>query len=247
MIPKLPIKVTDGTTTTDINLITVAEGAIGVNGEVDISSGGIAYAVGGGTDTVFQVPNSVGDLTDTIVSVTGVGEVTVGGNLIVDGELTATPAAAESVVIQQAATPTDDIVKIFDSAANKFFSISADGSITINNQGYDPILRINDLNGVQFHVDVANGLVALGNALQLKWRHAGTLVSDVGLARSAAGIVKVTDGGSAGGTVHFQEQTAPAAPAANSVYLYAQDNGAGKTQLMARFATGAAQVVAIEP
>ena len=43
------------------------------------------------------------------------------------------------------------------------------------------------------------------------------------------------------------EMTAPAAPAANSVRIYAVDNGSGKTQLMALFATGAAQQIAIEP
>lgn len=43
------------------------------------------------------------------------------------------------------------------------------------------------------------------------------------------------------------EQTAPAAPAANQVTLFARDNGAGKTQLCARFNTGAIQVIATEP
>jgi hypothetical protein len=45
----------------------------------------------------------------------------------------------------------------------------------------------------------------------------------------------------------MSEMTAPAAPAANSVRIYAVDNGSGKTQLMALFATGAAQQIAIEP
>lgn len=45
----------------------------------------------------------------------------------------------------------------------------------------------------------------------------------------------------------FTEMTAPASPATNDVRVYAQDNGAGKTQLMALFATGAAQQIAIEP
>ena len=49
------------------------------------------------------------------------------------------------------------------------------------------------------------------------------------------------------GAQDFVEMTAPAAPAANSVRIYAVDNGSGKTQLMARFATGAAQQIAIEP
>jgi hypothetical protein len=39
----------------------------------------------------------------------------------------------------------------------------------------------------------------------------------------------------------------PAAPASNNARLYVRDNGAGKTQLVARFPTGAVQVVATEP
>lgn len=45
----------------------------------------------------------------------------------------------------------------------------------------------------------------------------------------------------------WSEMTAPAAPAANKVRIYAEDNGSGKTRLMARFNTGAAQQIAIEP
>jgi hypothetical protein len=49
------------------------------------------------------------------------------------------------------------------------------------------------------------------------------------------------------GYTQMSEMTAPAAPAANGVRIYAVDNGSGKTQLMALFATGAAQQIAIEP
>ena len=52
---------------------------------------------------------------------------------------------------------------------------------------------------------------------------------------------------SAGGAVNLVEMTAPSAPSANQVVIYAEDNGAGKTRLMARFNTGAAQQIAIEP
>jgi len=45
----------------------------------------------------------------------------------------------------------------------------------------------------------------------------------------------------------MQEMTAPAAPSANRVRIYAEDNGSGKTRLMALFPTGAAQQIAIEP
>jgi hypothetical protein len=50
-----------------------------------------------------------------------------------------------------------------------------------------------------------------------------------------------------GSYAQLSEMTAPAAPAANGVRIYAVDNGSGKTQLMALFATGAAQQIAIEP
>ena len=39
----------------------------------------------------------------------------------------------------------------------------------------------------------------------------------------------------------------PAAPAADTVRVYAKDNGSGKTGLYARFATGAVQQIAIQP
>ena len=50
-----------------------------------------------------------------------------------------------------------------------------------------------------------------------------------------------------GDFIQLTEETEPAAPAANKVRIYAQDDGTGKTQLMAKFATGAAQQLAIQP
>ena len=70
---------------------------------------------------------------------------------------------------------------------------------------------------------------------------------DIALARSAAGVVKVTNGSTGGGSLEFLEQTAPSAPSADAVRIYAEDNGSGKTRLMALFPTGAAQQIAIEP
>ena len=67
----------------------------------------------------------------------------------------------------------------------------------------------------------------------------------VGVAGQKA--VKVTDGSTAGGALQFQEMTAPAAPATNLCMLYAEDTGGGKTRLVVRFPTGAAQVLATEP
>ena len=54
-------------------------------------------------------------------------------------------------------------------------------------------------------------------------------------------------GGTVMGAVPFVEISDADAPAANGARLYARDNGAGKTQLVVRFATGAIQVIATEP
>lgn len=53
--------------------------------------------------------------------------------------------------------------------------------------------------------------------------------------------------GSTPGSIVMAERTAPSAPAANGCTIYAVDNGAGKTQLMAIFNSGAAQQLAIQP
>lgn len=72
---------------------------------------------------------------------------------------------------------------------------------------------------------------------------------DTGLSRISAGVLGVGTGaaGNGQGALFFSERTAPSAPAANGVYIYAEDNGSGKTRLMALFNTGAAQQIAIEP
>jgi hypothetical protein len=83
------------------------------------------------------------------------------------------------------------------------------------------------------------------------------LQTSVGFSSAAAGTYDLgaTNGGIGGAFrrlilaqyIETSEMTAPAAPAANGVRIYAVDNGSGKTQLMALFATGAAQQIAIEP
>jgi hypothetical protein len=59
-----------------------------------------------------------------------------------------------------------------------------------------------------------------------------------------------SDGGNSrwgAGYHEMSEMTAPAAGAANSARLYVEDNGAGKTRLMVKFATGSAVQIAIQP
>lgn len=59
-------------------------------------------------------------------------------------------------------------------------------------------------------------------------------------ARAAAGVMTAPG-------MELTEMSDPAAPAANRVRFYTRDNGAGKTQVVARFPTGAVQVIATEP
>jgi hypothetical protein len=102
---------------------------------------------------------------------------------------------------------------------------------------------------------IGQEFIATGSLAFIGW---GSSASDIGgtsatnvdtkLFREAAGILGVRGTStSVGGAIGLIEQTAPAAPAANGVRIYAEDNGAGKTRLMALFATGVAQQIAIEP
>jgi hypothetical protein len=87
-------------------------------------------------------------------------------------------------------------------------------------------------------IGLANGSIGIG---------ANVLTIDAKIIRSAAGVLGIRGASTDGGSVELIEQTAPAAPATNGVRIYAEDDGAGKTRLMARFATGAAVQIAIEP
>jgi hypothetical protein len=75
-----------------------------------------------------------------------------------------------------------------------------------------------------------------------------SLSMDTRLSRVSAGVLGIRgSGGTVGATIELFEQTAPVAGAADTVRIYAEDDGAGKTRLMALFPTGAAQQIAIEP
>ena len=63
----------------------------------------------------------------------------------------------------------------------------------------------------------------------------GNLLSLIGSAAGAASYIEGIEG------------TAPAAGAADTFRLFAQDNGGGKTQLMVIFNSGAAQQIALQP
>lgn len=46
--------------------------------------------------------------------------------------------------------------------------------------------------------------------------------------------------------IQMSERADPPAPPANTVFIYARDNGAGRTQIVARFASGPIRVIATQ-
>lgn len=144
-------------------------------------------------------------------------------------------------------TASDLASRVFkiDVGGSTQFSIGADGAVRTNyflfNEG--------STDGADFFYYGGAG-VNLGSTAYLAWFDGAPNVSNIDLRmlRADAGVVGIEDPwAGAGAAIQFAERTAPSAPAANKVVLYAQDNGAGKTQLMARFSSGAAQQVAIQP
>lgn len=127
---------------------------------------------------------------------------------------------------------------ISTSSANTL-SLGTDPTFTQGNSG-----RPIDLRSTSGFVNISDGtLPQLGFTTTN-----GNTNPDSRIARISAGVIGLRGtSGTTGATLQLEEQTAPAAGATNTVRIYAQDNGAGKTQLMAIFPTGAAQQLAIEP
>lgn len=87
----------------------------------------------------------------------------------------------------------------------------------------------------------------LGVQYGVGWGSTPGATIDVMLERAAAGVLGLTNDTSGGISMQLQEMTAPSAGGATSCRIYAEDNGSGKTRLMALFGSGAAQQLAIEP
>ena len=108
--------------------------------------------------------------------------------------LTSQAAGDEPLTIQLVAGQTGDAIEVYDNAGTKVFSVDEFGNVRILATAYGAQFRITDANGLQFLVDPDNGFVSQGNATAFKWLHPGTLVTDLGYARLAAGVMRITDG-----------------------------------------------------
>ena len=201
---------------------------------VTISSTGLAVT-GSGTSTYSDGATYTLGILSGGASIARIGgtsgttslELMVNGSVISTHSLTGLAVtgtlSAEGEIISSGASAALSIDRR-DTGAKKWVLYSAAGEFNIyNNVGGAIPLTIADA--------AANNTVSItSTGLAVT----GTL--------SSTGNLTVT-----GGYIEGNEQTAPAAPAANGYRIYAEDNGAGKTRLMVKFATGAAQQIAIEP
>lgn len=100
-----------------------------------------------------------------------------------------------------------------------------------------------------FRVGLQNGTAASPQLGPAATPDVGLFFSSsiIGLAVTGHEVIRFS---SNGGTVAYwemSEHSDASAPSANAVRVYSRDSGAGKTQLVARFNTGAVQVIAAEP
>lgn len=146
------------------------------------------------------------------------------------------------------------------------FSVDASGRVTANGGDYNvpwiqtkggaiglgagnsTIMQLITNNGER--VAISQNYLEMAQTLYLGWRAGGTVgnggLADLKLSRVDAAILGL-QADTGGATLELLEMTAPAAPGSNKARLYIEDNGSGKTRLMALFPSGAAQQIAIEP
>jgi len=192
------------------------------------SIGGKVWRVGDGISTPgkFYIYNQTDNSFPIEISTAGVA---VTGTLSATGTITSTSSA---IVLRNNAAGTTYKELDIGNTGNSVF-LGVEGSPTTLIAGataYDSF--ISTATGTGFVTAV--NFVTVTRATSTGLAVTGTL--------SSTGNLTVT-----GGYIEGNEQTAPAAPAANGYRIYAEDNGAGKTRLMVKFATGAAQQIAIEP
>jgi hypothetical protein len=117
------------------------------------------------------------------------------------------------------------------------------GSSVLWNLGFGDV-AFSQVGDGSFRIDNRSLIIASSGY----FRFGFTGSNDVEWRHPSAGIMALRAGGDASGAaLELREQTAPAAPAADRARIWIEDNGSGKTRLMVRFGTGAAQQIAIEP
>ena len=160
-------------------------------------------------------------------------------------------SASEVELIAQAASgATANIQNWRNSSGTVLASVTADGYVysqKFGGNGATVDFGYNFTNTL-IRCSINNYVFYIGGGYALGVSAGGLAIQnpDTTLSRTAAGIIGVNIAG-AGGAIELREMTAPSAPPANGARLFVEDDGAGKTRLMVRFASGASQQIAIEP
>jgi hypothetical protein len=178
-----------------------------------------------------------------------------------DGNLTGQIVGSYSIVANPAGGSTRDIGSVIAQSNGAYY----DGTGTLDDvtAGYNSAnasggAQVTEVRGTYSYASAEGAASAVGTLVGVEIEIAnpdatvtdavGLLVLDVdGVGTNDYAIKTGLGAVDFGDFIQLTEETAPAAPASNKVRIYAQDNGAGKTQLMARFATGAAQQIALQP
>ncbi len=247
MLPKYPIKAQNATNTesTDVAVFIVPDGAISGN-VVDISAGGgvaIGDTITDATEGSVLFAGAAGVLAQNNTAFKWVNadkQLVITGNTEPQIKLLSGEFSRGISIGGDWAGSGSSVYAIDVLAAGTNFYIANDfGTVTIRTN-YGSSNWVMDTTGMVTQT-------ALGAAVTpLRLKLAGSQTADAFQVYASDGTTKLWNIG-ATGFMETIEITAPSAPSANGVRLYAQDNGAGKTQLMALFATGVAQQIAIEP
>jgi len=104
-----------------------------------------------------------------------------------------------------------------------------------------------DSNTLKIGTEVLGTGTARGLLLDTGGRVASINIGGTYNTVAVSGILTTNSVFTVGTYIEASEMTAPSAPSADKVRIYAEDNGSGKTRLMAIFPSGAAQQIAIEP
>ncbi len=135
--------------------------------------------------------------------------------------------------------------------APKFTTNTTDGAaVSVNGDPTNNVSRLNfyrnDGSTLSGHLRVRGDFAELdiGGAYQVQLVNNGTFIPVGGVSLGGSSNFWA---GSFTDKMTMREISAPSAPASDQAVVYLQDNGAGKTQLMVRFSSGAAQQIAIQP
>lgn len=161
-------------------------------------------------------------------------------------KLTAGSATDTPLAIRAASGQSANLAEWQDSSGQNIIAIKGSGQLIA--YGASEQIRIENTGGGQggaFGRDGGTGGVRVTSNIGDVVLQAGGSAGGIELCSNVGPIrIRSNSGGSA---LQLQEMAAPSAPATDNVVIFAEDNGAGKTRLMARFATGAAVQIAIEP